>query len=142
MSRQRRFLEPSFQHVRGIGTNQRPGRQLACLSQGGREQRRAWLVAEAGRFEVFVQELFEFMVHGKLFLFAALLPEPEQKPFSGKIIVLRHAVLDQLMGKAGLLVAGAVAPVSAPVDRRHDHIARVVEMTTKASAGMRCFGAT
>src|SRR5260370_19395792 len=33
------------------------------------------------------------------------------------------AVLDQLMSKAGLLVADAVAPVSAPVDRRHDYIA-------------------
>src|SRR6267142_471264 len=37
------------------------------------------------------------------------------------------AVLDQLMSKAGLLVADAVAPVSAPVDRRHDYIALAVE---------------
>jgi hypothetical protein len=37
------------------------------------------------------------------------------------------AVLDQLMSKAGLLVADTVAPVSAPVDRRHDHIALAVE---------------
>src|SRR5271165_77527 len=37
------------------------------------------------------------------------------------------AVLDQLMSKAGLLVADAVAPVSAPVDRRHDHIALAIE---------------
>src|SRR6478672_4059149 len=37
------------------------------------------------------------------------------------------AVLDQLMSKAGLLVADMVAPVSAPVDRRHDNIALAVE---------------
>src|SRR5271165_1364189 len=37
------------------------------------------------------------------------------------------AVLDQLMGKAGLLVADAVVPISSPVDRRHDHIALAVE---------------
>jgi hypothetical protein len=37
------------------------------------------------------------------------------------------AVLDQLMSKAGPLVADALAPVSAPVDRRHDYIALAVE---------------
>src|ERR1700736_1863771 len=49
------------------------------------------------------------------------------------------AVLDQLMGKAGLLVAGAVAPISAPVDRRHDHIALAVESAHLAGDAARSF---
>jgi hypothetical protein len=43
--------------------------QFAGFAQGGREQKRTWLGAEAGCFQVFVEELFELMVHGELFLF-------------------------------------------------------------------------
>jgi hypothetical protein len=51
------------------------------FQRSGRKQRRAWLGDEVGNFEVFVQEFFELVVHGKLFLFTAFLFKAEQKPF-------------------------------------------------------------
>jgi hypothetical protein len=37
--------------------------------------------AEARRFQVFIQEFLQFVVGGKLFLFAAFFFKAEQKPF-------------------------------------------------------------
>jgi hypothetical protein len=88
------LLEPSFEHVRGLGTHQRTARKPSGFAQGGRKQKRAWLVAETGRFEVLVQELLQLVVHGKLFLLSAFLFESEKKPFSGRIIILDLQIHD------------------------------------------------
>src|SRR5271165_6011768 len=42
--RQTGLFEPPFQHVRGISTDKRPTRELAALSDRGREQRRFGLL--------------------------------------------------------------------------------------------------
>ena len=75
------LFESSFEHVRGVRAHKRPARYFARFAQGGREQRRTWLGAEAGRFEVFIQELLQLVVDGKLFLLVAFLFKAEQKPF-------------------------------------------------------------
>jgi hypothetical protein len=92
--RQSSLFEPSFKHVRGVGAHERPARYFARFAQGGREQRRTWLCSETGRFEVFVQELLQLVVDGKLLLFAAFLFKAEQKAFSGRIIVFDFQVHD------------------------------------------------
>jgi hypothetical protein len=46
-----------------------------------RKQDRTGLAAEAGRFEVFIQELFEFVMDGELLFFAAFFFKAKQKPF-------------------------------------------------------------
>ena len=45
-------------------------------------------------FKVLVQELFQLVVHGKLFLFSAFLFKSEQKPFPRRIIVLDLQIHD------------------------------------------------
>jgi hypothetical protein len=44
-------------------------------------RREPGLVAQTGRFEVFVEDLLDFVMDGKLLFLAAFLLEPEQKPF-------------------------------------------------------------
>jgi hypothetical protein len=46
-----------------------------------------WLGVQAGRFEVFIQELLQLVVDGQLLLLAAFFFKAEQKPFPGRIIV-------------------------------------------------------
>ena len=53
-----------------------------------------WLGAQAGRFEVFIQEFLQLVVHRKLFLFAAFLLKAEQRPLSGRIIIFDLEVHD------------------------------------------------
>jgi hypothetical protein len=42
---------------------------------------------QAGLFKLFVQEFFQLVVYGELFLFTAFLFKAEQKAFPGRIIV-------------------------------------------------------
>jgi hypothetical protein len=90
------------------------------MRQGGREQKRARLVAETGRFEVPVQELFQLVVYGKLFLLSAFLFEPEKKPFPRRIIVLDlqiHDGTDPGEGVSKSAEQSAIAEASVSSDR-------------------------
>jgi hypothetical protein len=69
-------------------------RDILPVLQGSREQRSTWLGTQSGRFEVFIEELLQLVVDGKLFLFAAFFFKAEQKPFPGRIIVFNLQVPD------------------------------------------------
>ena len=77
MSRQSGLFKPPFEHIRSVGAPERPARQLSRLSVCGREKKRTWLGAEAGRPVVFVQQLLEFVMDRELLFFGAFFFKPE-----------------------------------------------------------------
>ena len=88
------------------------------------------LDAEAGRLEVFVQELLQLAVDGKLFLFAAFLFKAEQKPFSGRIIVFDLQIHESAdPGESVSKSAEQSAIAEAGVRGRLDHAQKPLNFT-------------